>query len=206
MDQEWYKKSTEADRKYDAPFLCKVGQAEAEVHVYIEPDPHGDGQGTHAHFHTLIQCPRIKRVDYPEPDRCQITDETCPFWEPLGGYERKPDSRKWIYAQQFLHHVSTIEFSSTQLLSVSLMSKGFEITSELPDLSYATSTRFLHALGLIDNSTYKEIEGVRKQRNKLAHDPGAYLTFQEQDSFELMLKSRSLAGLLENRVSQFRTK
>lgn len=67
------------------------------------------------------------------------------------------------------------------------MSKGFEIVSELPDLSYTNSTRFLHALGLIDNSTYKELEGIRKQRNKLDHDPGAHLTFQEQDLFELML-------------------
>ena len=203
---EGFKKSKEADRECNLPFSCKIGQLDAELNVSVEPDPHGNGKGTHAHFHTIIMCPKIKIPDWPEPDRCQVTDETCPFWEPLGGYEREPDSRKWIYAQQFLHHVSSIEFSSTQLLSVSLMSKGFEIASELPDLSYANSTRFLRALGLVDNSTYKDLEGIRKERNKLAHDPEAYLTFQEQDLFELMLKSRSLAGLLKDRVSQFRTK
>jgi hypothetical protein len=206
MDQEWFKKSVEADRECDLSFLCKIGQVDAELNVSVEPDPHGDGTGRHAHFHTIIMCPKIKIPDAHEPDRCRVTDETCPFVEPLGGYERNPDSRKWIYAQQFLHHVSSIEFSGTQLLSASLMSKGIEIRSELPDLSFATGMRLLYALGLIDEPTHKNIAGLRKHRNKLAHDPRAYLTFQEQDLFELMLKSRSLAAFLESRVAQINAK
>jgi hypothetical protein len=89
-NEEWYKKAKESDVNVRIPFFCKVGQVEAILTIYIEPDPHGDGAGTHAHFHTPLLCPKTKIVEYPEPDRCQITDLTCPFWEPVGGYQRFP--------------------------------------------------------------------------------------------------------------------
>jgi len=202
MNQEWYKKSMEADKNYDAPFFCKVGQVESEVRVYIEPDPHGDGKGTHAHFHTMIRCPKIKIVDFPEPDRCQVTDETCPFVAPFGDYERDSGARRWVYAQRFLHHVSFIEFYGMQLIYLSLISKGFKMAKELPDLRYVDIIRFLHALGLVNSTTCNELDDVRKQRNKLAHRPKAYRRFKEKELFELVSKAQKLAGFLGTRISE----
>lgn len=202
MNEEWFKKSKEADKECDVPFSCKVGQITAELNVCIEPDPHGDGKGTHAHFHTMILCPKIKIVDHPEPDRCQVTNETCPFVEPFGGYERDSDTRKWVYAQRFLHHVTFIEFYSMQLINVSLRSKGFKIEQEIPDLRYVDIIRFLRALALVDNPTYAELDGVRKKRNTLAHRPEEYLKFQEKELFELELKAQRLASFLNTRISE----
>ena len=202
MEEEWFKESKEADVIQRVPFLCKIGQTEAYIYVHIEPDPHGDGKGTHAHFHAVPHCPKTKIVDYPEPDRCQVTDETCPFWEPLGGYERDPTTRKWVYAQQFLHYASFIEFYGMQLINISLRSKGFKLITELPDLKWADIVKFLRALDVIGTDIYSELNSIRKKRNKLTHHPEEYRGFEEKELFELMIKTQKLASLLYGKSKQ----
>ena len=202
MEEEWYKRSTKANVIHRVPFFCKIGQVEAYVFVHIEPDPHGNGKGTHAHFHAVPHCPKTKIVDYPEPDRCQVTDDTCPFWEPVGGYERDSTTRKWVYAQQFLHYSGLTEFYGRQLINISLRSKGFKITTKLPDLRFIDIIKFLRALEVIDTDLYKELNKIRDRRNKLAHRPEEYKGFEEKELFELMIKTQKLASLLYGKSKQ----
>lgn len=202
MEEEWYKKSKEADVTHRIPFFCKIGQVEAYIFVDVEPDPHGDGKGTHAHFHAVPHCPKTKIVDYPEPDRCQANDETCPFWEPLGGYERDSITRKWVYAQQFLHYASFIEVYGMQLINISLKSKGFKLIRELPDLKWADIIEFLCTLEVIGTDVYSELNNIRKKRNKLTHRPDEYKGFKEKELFELMIKTQKLANLLYGKSKQ----
>lgn len=196
MEEEWYKKSSEADITQTIPFFCKIGQVEAYIYVHIEPDPHGDEKGTHAHFHAVPHCPKTKIVDYPEPDRCQITDETCPFWEPTGGYQRDETTRKWVYSQQFIHYISLAEFYGNQLIITTLRAKGFKVTTELPDFKFVDIIKLLRALEIINNDVNKDLNELRRQRNKLVHRPEAYKEFEEKELFELTSKAQKLASLL----------
>lgn len=196
MEEEWYKKSKEADVIQRIPFLCKIGQTEAYIYVHIEPDPHGDGKGTHAHFHAVPHCPKTKIVDYPEPDRCQVTNETCPFWEPTGGYQRDATTRKWVYSQQFIHYLSLAEFYGNQLIITTLRAKGFKVTTELPDFRFVDIIKLLRALEIINNDVYKDLNELRGKRNKLVHHKKTYKEFEEKELFELTSKAQKLASLL----------
>lgn len=201
-NEEWYKKAKESDVIVPTVFFCKIGQVQARLTMYIEPDPHGDGTGTHAHFHTPLACPKIKIVEYPEPDRCQVTDSTCPFWEPVGGYQRNVNTRKWVHAHRFLHQVSLIEFYSTQLLIVSFRSKGFKVTQNLPEIRLVDLIKLLRALEVLDDATCDELDDVRGKRNKLTHGPGAYLKYQEKVLYDLASKAEKLASFLSTKMSE----
>lgn len=200
-DEEWYKKAKESDVIVRTAFFCKIGRVEAKLTMYIEPDPHGDGTGTHAHFHTPLLCPKTKIVEYPEPDRCQVTDRTCPFWEPVGGYQRDVNTRKWVYAHRFLHQASLTEFYSTQLLIASLRSKGFKLTQNLPEIRLVDLIKLLRALDVLDNATCSELDNVRDKRNKLAHGPDAYLKYQEKMLYDLASKAENLASFLRVKIT-----
>ena len=118
------KKATKYDVRKSMRFHCLIGKTEATLSVIIEPDPHGDERGTHAHFHTVPMCPKIKIVDIPEPDRCQITNKTCPFIAPLGSSKRNPELRKLDYAYTIIQKMAFIEFYGSQLVNEILGSKG----------------------------------------------------------------------------------
>ena len=201
-NEEWYKKAKEFDVIVPTVFFCKIGQVQARLTMYIEPDPHGDGTGTHAHFHTPLVCPKIKIGEYPEPDRCQVTDSTCPFWEPVGGYQRNVNTRKWVHAHRFLHQVSLIEFYSTQLLIVSFRSKGFKVTQNLPEIRLVDLIKLLRALEVLDDATCDELDDVRGKRNKLTHGPDAYLKYQEKVLYDLASKAEKLASFLSTKMSE----
>jgi hypothetical protein len=202
VDEEWFKKSREADVTQRIPFFCKIGQVEAYIYVHIEPDPHGDDKGTHAHFHAVPHCPKIKIVNYPEPDRCQVTEETCPFWEPVGGYHRDETTRKWVYSQQFIHHISLAEFYGNQLIITALRAKGFKVTKKLPDFRFTDIITLLSALEIINNDVYKNLNELRVKRNTLVHRPEAYKEFEEKELYELALKALELATLLYGKSLQ----
>ncbi len=201
-NEEWYKKAKESDVIVPTVFFCKIGQVQARLTMYIEPDPHGDGTGSHAHFHTPLVCPKIKIVEYPEPDRCKVTDSTCPFWEPVGGYQRNVNTRKWVYAHRFLHQVSLIEFYSTQLLIVSFKSRGFKVTQNLPEFRLVDLIKLLRALEVLDNATCAEFDNVRGKRNRLTHGPEAYHKYQEKVLYDLSSKAEKLASFLSTKMSE----
>ena len=109
-------------------FQCFLGKTEAILGILVEPDPHGDETGTHAHFHTTLICPNQKIVDVPEPDRCQITDRTCPFIAPCGSHERDPELRKRDYAHTIIRMMAFVEFYGEQLVNKILTTKGLPRT------------------------------------------------------------------------------
>ena len=202
MNEEWYKKAKESDVIVSTSFFCKIGQVEAKLTMYIEPDPHGNGAGTHAHFHTPLLCPKTKIVEYPEPDRCQVTDQTCPFWEPVGGYQRDVNTRKWVYAHRFLHQASLIEFYGVQLLETAFKLKGFNMMRELPDMSYWLLVSLLHSLGLVNKDEHNELQKLREKRNRLAHEPRAYASFGEKELFELVAKAERVVSFMRDKISR----
>ena len=171
------------------PFNCKIGGVKAYIRVHIEPDPHGDGKGTDAHFHTAIDCPKIKVVvDSPEPDRCSVTDKTCPFVQPLGGIERDEKLRKKYYAGEIILAVTSIEQYSKKILLDYFKSNNIKISvNKVKKFRLADVTMFLYALKLIDYETYLDLNKIREIRNDLAHDPEAYLKFKEKELYEALL-------------------
>jgi len=188
--REMYEKSIKHDVQTSIPFRCFIGKTKAILVVLIEPDPHGDGSGTHAHFHTAIVCPKLKVAKLPEPDRCQITDETCPFVAPLGSPWRHPEARKGIYAHEIIQSMALIEFYGTQVVNEKVfkplgLRKSFLKLAELSTL--------LVVANIINKDLFKKIERLRKVRNRLAHEPRAYLEFDERELFELSLEARSIA-------------
>lgn len=187
------------------PFFCKIGQTKAELFVMIEPDPHDDGKGTHAHFHSgILYCPKKKIVDLPEPDRCKVTDETCPFWESFGGYQRNPTRRKWLYAQRFIHSFSSIEFYGTQLMTAFLKSKGCKNLEKLPELDFWKIMNFLRIFGQIDKAIHGRLNKIKETRNKLAHNPEAYMEFEEKELFEKDLEAAKLESELLKKLNDLK--
>jgi hypothetical protein len=155
-----FKAASEADAHVHIPFQCKTGNTPAELGILIEPDPHGVGNGTHAHFHTTILCPKINIVEAPEPDRCQVTNQTCNFWEPFGGYNRDPCLRKWLYAQRLIHTIARVEFYGTQLVNMIFKSKGLDMKG---DLRLVEINRLLMVANSISQGIYGKIEKLRKK-------------------------------------------
>jgi len=196
-----FEQSGKADVSTTLLFFCKIGQTEAKLFILIEPDPHGDGKGTHAHFLNVVHCPKIKIVEFPEPDRCKVTDKTCPFIEPFGGHERDPQERKWLHAHRFIGNVSSIDFYGTQLIATALKAKGFRDESvdkhfnELR-LNFWQVIKLLRALDLIDEPTHKKISYIEKKRNRLAHYPDSYAEFGERELFRLSEDATELASKL----------
>lgn len=199
MKEENFKKSIEADIHDNIPFQCKIGNVIAELRILIESDPHGDGKGIHAHFHTTIQCPKIKIVDRPEPDRCQVTDETCPFWEPFGGYDRDSSSRKKVFFYKFLHSMTFVELYGTQLVYMIFQSKAIRLRH---DLRFIEITRLLMASDSISRDIYTKLEELRKKRNKLAHEPYKYLEFEENELFQLNGEANEITDVLWKKLNK----
>jgi len=173
--------------KYDVdvsiPFYCLIGKTKVTLSVLVEPDPHGDGKGTDAHFHTAVLCPYIKVVEIPELDRCRITDETCPFVTPLGSRLRSPEQRKSFYAHEIIRYAAFIEFYGTQLVNEKIF-KPLGLKG-VGNLRLVELNRILLASKLIDKKMYKRLEKIRSVRNKLAHEPNAFLRFSERELFKL---------------------
>ena len=155
MNLEKFKKSTRYDVEEDLCFQCLIGNTEASLGIVIEPDPHGNGKGVHAHFHTTLVCPHIQIVDFPEPDRCRITNETCRFITPLGRKERDPKLRKLKYANGLVQMVAFIEFHGSQLVNGILESKGLQTAKNV--LRLVEINRILVAVSLIDKRTYQKL-------------------------------------------------
>jgi hypothetical protein len=113
--------------KYDIDeyihFRCLIGKVDAIIDVMIEPDPLGDESGKHSHFHTTILCPKTRIVGIPEPDRCQITNSTCPFIAPMGSNEVSPESRKLKLALAIIQEMAFVEFYGSQLVNEILQEK-----------------------------------------------------------------------------------
>ena len=195
-----YKKATKYDVRKDVLFRCLIGKTDAELNIMIEPDPHGDESGTHSHFHTFTMCPNTKIVDAPEPDRCKITDSTCPFIAPVGSDEVNPDRRKFKYANTIIQEIAFIEFHGSQLVNEILQKKKL---APIPySLKVAELEKILVISDLIDAETYQEVGELRRIRNKLAHSPKEYLKFTEKDLYECSIEASKLsyfvADLLKN--------
>ena len=193
-------------RKYhvqrDINFQCLIGKTEATLGIIIEPDPHGDGKGTHAHFHTVITCPNTKILDVPEPDRCRITNRTCPFIAPLGSYRRNPELRKRDYAHTIIQMVAFIEFYGSQLVNKILANKRLP---PIPtNLRLVELNRIMILSDLIDKKAFEKINQLRKIRNKLAHNPKEYLSFSEKELFELSMDARELSDDIAEKLLMFR--
>jgi len=194
MNSEKFKKSTRYDVDEDLRFQCLIGNTKAALGIFIEPDPAGNGKGIHAHFHTTMRCPNMKIVDFPEPDRCKITDETCPFIAPLGSYERDPKLRKWQYAYKLVQMVALIEFYGSQLVNEILVSKGLPRAKNA--LRLMEVNRIMVASSLIGKRTYQKIDQLRRVRNKLAHDPRRYLEYKEKRLFTLLMEAQRLSDVI----------
>jgi hypothetical protein len=195
-----HRKATKYDVSTDIPFRCLIGKTDAELHIMIEPDPHGDERGTHSHFHALMMCPNMKIVDVPEPDRCKITDNTCPFIAPLGSDERNPELRKFRYANEIIQKIASIEFYGSQFVNEILRKK--KLAPIQYNLRVAELEKILVVSDLIDVETYRKVGILRRMRNKLAHSPKEYLKFSERDLYECSREADRLsyvfADLLKN--------
>ena len=194
------KKITKYDVDEDIHFRCLVGKVDAIIGVSIEPDPHGDESGKHSHFHTTLICPKTRIVDVPEPDRCQITNTTCPFIAPSGSDEVSPESRKLKLALAIIQEMAFLEFYGSQLVNKLLQKKKLEPIGYT--LKVAELEKILVISDLIDAKTYQKVSKLRKIRNKLAHSPKQYLKFTEKELHEKSLEANTLAytiaQMLEN--------
>lgn len=198
-DARW-KKAIRYDVNKTIPFQCLIGKTQAELCITIEPDLHGDESGTHSHFHTFTMCPNTKIVDAPEPDRCKITDSTCPFIAPVGSDEVSPDRRKFRYANTIIQKIAFIEFYGSQLVNKILQKK--KLVPIPYSLRVAELEKILVISDLIDAETYQKFGKLRRMRNKLAHSPKAYLKFTEKDLYKCSIEADKLsyvvADLLKN--------
>jgi len=202
------KVALERASKYDAHanirFRCLTGKTDATLSAYIEPDPHGDETGTHGHFHTTVTCPNTMIVDFPEPDRCQITNESCPFTIALGSRERNPESRKLGYAHDVIQNMAFIELYGSQLVNELLKSKGLKIKQG--DLRRSELARTMVISNLIDKETYKKLNSLRGIRNKFAHDPKIHLKHTEKELFEWSMESRKLSDAVRKLLEKYEEK
>ena len=193
MLEEFLKKSMKHDVYVEIPFQCLIGKTKAILAIHIEPDPHGNGKGTHAHFHTTIICPKLKIVDVPEPDRCKITDKTCPFVAPFGSHLRSPELRKQMYVHDIVQSLAFIEYYGTQLVNKKIfMPLGVKVNT----LRLSELNRLLIATNLISKEQFEKLEKIRKTRNRLVHDPDSYLDFDEKELYELSMEAGKLASKL----------
>jgi hypothetical protein len=182
-------------RRYDVdetiPFQCLIGKTQAKLCIMVEPDPHGDESGTHSHFHTTAMCLNMKIVDAPEPDRCQITDSTCPFIAPIGSDEVSPELRKLRYANEIIQKIAFIEFYGSQLVNEILQKK--KLAAIQYNLRVAELEKILVIADLIDATTYQKVGRLRRLRNKLAHSPKEYLKFTEKDLHKFSIEADALS-------------
>lgn len=189
------KKTMRYDKEAKIHFHCLIGQTEATLCTRIEPDPHGDESGKHSHFHTATICPNMKIVDFPEPDRCQLTNRTCPFIAPFGSHERSPERRKFGYASEIIQKIALIEFYGSQLVNEILQKEKLKPIGY--SLRVAELVRILVVSSLIDTSTYLKINKLRQQRNKLAHKPKAYLKFSEKELYDWSLEAEAMSYIIQ---------
>jgi hypothetical protein len=171
-------------------FRCPIGKVNPSIHVMIEPDPHGDDSGEHSHFHATLLCPKTKIVDFPEPDRCKITNESCPFAAPIGN-ERTSEQRKFRYSSTIIQMLAFIEFYGSQLVNEILKKKKLKPIGY--SLRVAELEKILVISNLIDSETYEALSKVREKRNKLAHNPNEYLKFSEKELYEWSLEATKLS-------------
>lgn len=192
--------------KYDVNkyirFQCLIGQIEAELGIMIEPDPIGDELGTYAHFHTTIHCPNIKIVNVPEPDRCQITNNTCPFIAPFSSHKRDPKLRKNTYAHEIIHRISLIEFYGSQIVNEVLKANGLK--ADIDNATIFTLIRMMKISKVIDKKMFYDLEKIRKIRNKLVHDPEKYLTYSERDLHKWSIESNEISNQIRNIVENIK--
>lgn len=195
-----WKKARQYDVEKDIPFRCLIGKTEAKLCIMLEPDPHGDESGTDSHFHTVTMCLNMRIVDIPEPDRCGITNTTCPFIAPLGSDEVKPELRKFRYANDIIQKIAFIEFYGSQLVNEILQKK--KLAPIQYNLRVAELEKILVVSDLIDAETYQKVGKLRRMRNRLAHSPKEYLKFSEKELYECSIEADKLsyvfADLLKN--------
>lgn len=185
------KKAFQYDVEETLHFHCLIGKTDATLTIMIEPDPHGDEKGTHAHFHIAYFCTNLKIMDFPEPDRCRITDKTCPFIAPLGSDERYPERRKFGYASKIIQELAFIEFYGSQLVNEILEKKKQKPIGY--SLRVAELERILVVSDMIDVETYQTLDELRRLRNKLAHSPNEYLKFDEKELYDRSNKASTLS-------------
>jgi hypothetical protein len=186
-----WKKAILYDVDKTIPFQCLIGKTQAKLCIMVEPDPHGDESGTHSHFHTVTMCPNMKIVDFPEPDRCRITDSTCPFIAPVGSDEVSPELRKFRYANIIIQKIAFIEFYGSQLVNEILHKK--KLTPIGYNLRVAELERIPVISDLIDAETYQKVGRLRRIRDKLAHSPKEYLKFTEKDLYKSSIEADKLS-------------
>jgi hypothetical protein len=189
-------KATKYDVETKCRFHCLIGKTDAILSVLVEPDPQGNESGRYSHFHTVVRCPNMKIVDVPEPDRCRITDSTCPFIAPLGSDERSPERRKFGYASTIIQKIAFIEFYGSQLVNEILKKKRLKPIGY--SLRVAELEKILVISDLIDAETYQKVVELRRLRNKLAHSPREYLKFDEKELYDWS----NVASKLSNDIAE----
>ena len=135
--------------------------------------------------------PNMKIADIPEPDRCRITDSTCPFIAPVGSDETSPERRKFRYASTIIQKNASIELYGSQLVNEMLKKKTLKPIGY--SLNVAEREKILVTSDLIDAETYQKVVKLRRMRNKFAHCPNEYLKFTEKELYEWSMEASKLS-------------
>ena len=187
-----FKKTIQYDVHKIIGFRCPIGKTEAVIGIMIEPDPHGDESGTDSHFHSIASCPKMKIVDFPEPDRCSITDSTCPFTAPIDRDETNPEQRKFRYASTIIQKIAFIEVYGSQLVNEILKKKKLKPVS----IRVAELEKILVTSDLIDAEMYQKLGKLRHMRNEFAHSPNGHLKFTEKDLYDSSMEADKLSSVV----------
>lgn len=183
-------------------FRCPIGKTEAVIGIMIEPDPHGDESETDSHFHSIASCHKMKIADFPEPDRCNITDATCPFTAPIDSDETSSERRKFSYASTIIQKIAFIEVYGSQLVNEILKKKKLKPIS----IRVAELEKILVTSDLIDSETYQKLDKLRHMRNEFAHSPNRHLKFTEKDLYDSSMEADKLSSIVVGLLKKISTK
>lgn len=166
----------------------------------IEPSPHN--KPSHAHFHSSLICPKARIVEVPEPDRCMVTELPCSFQSPLGKLHNDKLSRQREYGIRILQYGAYFEYYTTRKLIDSLKTSGINIDQKkLPNMGLGHKISLIHALNIIDNSTFSKLMSVKKERDKLAHEAKPFHSLYELEdkrAMEIIRKAEECMEVLRS--------
>lgn len=193
MDEPNFKEAKKAEVMHRIPFFCTIGQIKATLDVLIEIDPIGNGKGRAAHYHAFPSCPKTDRSgNYPgNGNKCMVTTEVCPFWEPFGSYEVEPDRRNFIYISNFVRFVSFVEFFGEKIISKIFESKGVSVEKQ-HHVSFTEIIMLLRVFGIIEKKTYDDLIEIRKFRDNLLHRPRMLMAYDENILSKMVTKADKL--------------
>jgi hypothetical protein len=186
------------DVRSELNFFCEIGEVKALVGLHVEPAPHGDP--SHGHLHVSLLCEKVCIPDFPEPDRCSLTNRTCPFQLEFGHHLLHEESRKKDYANQILLSSAHIEYYGAIRLRRYHDSQGLSFNQRKLNLSRII--QLLKTNGLIDPVTYAELVRLKDCRNRLAHQVDALEKYTEQELYSFTVRAQKLIDTMRTTQSQ----